>query len=154
AGKTIQKHRGMIDKFLPDGLSGAFGFPLEDPLQEEHAVRAALDIIRLVDAMSARWTQQGRKPFRVGIGINSGQVIAGDVGFAQRREYSVIGVPGIVASRLQESTETVHAYVLVSDSTLDPVKHIFSTIPAKTIPLRGMKGNVKAHIIRGISKGY
>ena len=74
AGKSIQKHRGMIDKFLGDGIMGVFGMPLDDPFKEEHAIRAALDIIRLVAGMDARWIAQGRQPLRVGIGINSGNM--------------------------------------------------------------------------------
>ena len=153
AGKSIQKQRGMIDKFLGDGIVAAFGFPLEDALQEEHAIRAALDIIRLVDGMDARWAAQGRKPLRVGIGINSGNVIAGDVGFAQRREYTVVGLPALVAARLQERTEPMHAYILVSEATLGPVETIFSTVPCPSaLPMRGMKQNVNAFIVRGLAR--
>lgn len=153
AGKSIQKQRGMIDKFLADGIVAAFGFPLEDPLQEEHAIRAALDIIRLVDGMDARWVAQGRRPLRVGIGINSGNVIAGDVGFAQRREYTVVGLSSLVAARLQERTEPMHAYILVSEATLAPVETLFSTVPCPSaLPMRGMKQNVNAFIVRGLAR--
>ena len=152
AGRTIQKNRGMVDKFLGDGISGAFGFPLEDPLQEEHAVRAAIDIIRLVDAMNTHWASQGRKPLRVGIGINSGNVIAGEVGYPQRREYTVVGLPAIIAMHLQERTEPMGAYILATEATLEPVKHLFTTISAGTIPLRGMKRNARGFVVRGLAK--
>lgn len=152
AGRSIQKHRGMVDKFLGDGVSGAFGFPLEDPEQEEHAVRAAIDIIRLVDGMNRAWASQGRRPLRVGIGINSGNVIAGEVGYVQRREYTVVGLPAIVASRLQERTEPMSAYILVTESTLEPIRTLFIAVPAGTVPLRGMKRNAKCYVIRGLTK--
>jgi class 3 adenylate cyclase len=152
AGRSIQKHRGMVDKFLGDGVSGAFGFPLEDPVQEEHAVRAAIDIIRLVDGMNRQYASQGRKPLRVGIGINSGNVVAGEVGYPQRREYTVIGLPGIVASRVQERTEPMSAYIIVTETTLEPVRTMFINVPAGTVPLRGMKRNEKCFVIRGLAK--
>jgi len=152
AGRTIQKHRGMVDKFMGDGIIGAFGFPLEDPLQEEHAIRAAIDIIRLVDGMNIHWAAQGRKPLRVGIGVNSGNVIAGEVGYPQRREYTVLGLPGIVASRLQERTEPMSAYILVTETTLEPIRTMFVTVSAGTVPLRGMKRNEKVYVVRGIAK--
>jgi len=152
AGRSIQKHRGMVDKFLGDGISGAFGFPLEDPEQEEHAVRAAIDIIRLVDGMNRAWMSQGRKPLRVGIAINSGNVIAGEVGYVQRREYTVVGLPAIVAARLQERTEPMSAYILVSETTLEPIRTMFVTIPAGTVPLRGMKRNVLCFVVRGLAQ--
>ena len=152
AGRSIQKHRGMVDKFLGDGISGAFGFPLEDPLQEEHAIRAAVDIIRLVDGMNQRWVREGRKPLRVGIGINSGNVVAGEVGYPQRREYTVVGLPAIVASRVQERTEPMSAYIIVTESTLEPVRTMFINVSAGTVPLRGMKRNEKCYVIRGLAK--
>lgn len=152
AGRSIQKHRGMVDRFLGDGVSGAFGFPLEDPTQEEHAVRAAIDIIRLVDGMNLHWAAQGRKPLRVGIGINSGNVIAGEVGYPQRREYTVVGLPAIIASRVQERTEPMSAYILVTETTLEPIRTMFINISAGTVPLRGMKRNEKCYVIRGLQK--
>lgn len=152
AGRSIQKHRGMVDRFLGDGVSGAFGFPLEDPIQEEHAVRAAIDIIRLVDGMNKHWASQGRKPLRVGIGINSGNVIAGEVGYPQRREYTVVGLPAIIAARIQERTEPMGAYILVTEPTIEPVRTMFINVSAGTIPLRGMKRNEKCYVIRGLAK--
>jgi class 3 adenylate cyclase len=152
AGRSIQKHRGMVDKFLGDGISGAFGFPLEDPLQEEHAVRAAIDIIRLVDGLNQRWVREGRKPLRVGIGINSGNVVAGEVGYPQRREYTVVGLPAIVASRVQERTEPMSAYIIVTEATIEPVRTMFINVSAGTVPLRGMKRNEKCYVIRGLAK--
>ncbi|MGH7661991.1 MAG: adenylate/guanylate cyclase domain-containing protein [Vulcanimicrobiaceae bacterium] len=152
AGRSIQKHRGMVDKFLGDGISGAFGFPLEDPEQEDHAVRAAVDIIRLVDGMNRAWASQGRRPLRVGIGINSGNVIAGEVGYVQRREYTVVGLPAIIAARLQERTEPMGAYILITESTMEPIRTTFVSVPAGTVPLRGMKRNAKCYVIRGLNK--
>jgi len=152
AGRSIQKHRGMVDKFLGDGISGAFGFPLEDPLQEEHAIRAAIDIIRLVDGLNQRWVREGRKPLRVGIGINSGNVVAGEVGYPQRREYTVVGLPAIVATRVQERTEPMSAYIIVTESTIEPVRTMFINVSAGTVPLRGMKRNEKCYVIRGLAK--
>ena len=152
AGRSIHKHRGMVDKFLSDGISSAFGFPIEDPLQEEHAIRAAIELIRLVDGMNMQWASQGRKPIKVGIGINSGNVVAGEVGFLQRREYTVMGLPAIIASRLQERTEPMGASILVSDATLEPVRDSFATVSAGTVPLRGMKGTVKGFMVRGLAR--
>ena len=152
AGRAIQKHRGMVDKFLGDGVSGVFGVPLEDPFQEEHALRASIEIVRLVSGMNLRWASQGRKPLRVGVAVNSGDVIAGEVGYMQRREYAVVGLPAIVASRLQERTEPMSAFVLATESTLEPVQTMFSTVPAGTVPLRGMKRNEKCFVVRGLAK--
>lgn len=151
-GASIQKHRGMIDKFLGDGIMAVFGMPLDDPFQEEHALNAALDIVRLVAAMNGRWTAQGRKPIRIGIGISSGKVISGDTGYGGRREYTVVGTEVTIASRLQELTEEFGAFILAAASTFDPVREQFSGVLIKNIPIRGMRRVLSAFVIRGLAR--
>ncbi|MFN2460415.1 MAG: adenylate/guanylate cyclase domain-containing protein [Candidatus Velthaea sp.] len=153
AGTSIQKHRGMIDKFLSDGIIGVFGVPLEDTFQEEHALRAALDIVRLVDAMDKRWHAQGRRSIQVGIGINSGDVIAGDAGFNERREFTVVGPETLFAERLQEATIDLNAFIVASAATCDVVRDVFTLVPIKGHPLRGMKRLADAFIVRGLRRG-
>ncbi len=153
AGTSIQKHRGMIDKFLDDGIIGVFGVPLEDPAAEEHALRAALDIVRLVDAMERHWRTQDRRAFKVGIGINSGDVIAGDAGFDERREFTVVGPPALLAARLQEATEELHAYVVASSATCEKVAPLFSLVPLLRHPLPGLRHLVDAQIVVGLTRG-
>jgi len=62
AGTAIQRHRGIIDTFLGDGIVAVFGVPLENPTQEDDALQAALNIVRHVVAMRTRWQSQHRKP--------------------------------------------------------------------------------------------
>jgi len=150
-GTTIQKHRGMIDKFLADGIIGVFGVPLEDPSAEEHALRAALDIVRLVDAMDGRWRAQGRRSFQVGIGINSGEVIAGDAGFSERREFTVVGPETLLAVSLQEATADLKVSLVAAAATCNPVRHLFSLVPLTGHPLPGLKRLADAFIVLGLT---
>jgi class 3 adenylate cyclase len=152
AGTSIQKNRGMIDKFVSDGIIGVFGVPLEDPFQEEHALRAALDIVRLVDAMDKRWQAQGRRSIQVGIGINSGKVIAGDTGFNDRREFTVVGPETMLASRLQEATYELNAFIVASAATCNVVADQFTLVPIKGVPLPGLKRLTDAFIVRGLKR--
>jgi len=135
-----------------DSLTAVFGVLIEEPFAEERAIRAALDIVRLVSAMNARWQSQGRKPFQVGIGLNSGRIIAGDTGYQQRREFSLVGNDVQVAVRLQEATEEMNASVIASSATFRPVSEVFVGVPMKSIPLRGMKKLTQAFIVRGVAK--
>lgn len=152
AGTSIQKHRGMIDKFLSDGIIGVFGVPIEDPFQEEHALRAALDIVRLVAAMDQRWAAQGRRSFQVGIGISSGKVIAGDAGYDDRREFTVVGSETLFAAQLQQTTPDLNAYIVASNSTCDVVRDMFTLVPISGVPLPGIKRLADAFIVRGLKK--
>ena len=117
AGTAIQRHRGIIETFLGDGIVAVFGVPLDNPTQEDDALRAALDVVRHVVAMRERWAKQHRKPFTVGIGINTGDVIAGDAGFRERREFTVVGSEATMAHRLQEAAFVLNAYIVAARST-------------------------------------
>jgi class 3 adenylate cyclase len=151
AGSSIQKHGGMIEKFLSDGIIGVFGVPLEDADAEDHALRAAIDIVRLVHAMDRRWRAQGRRSFQVGIGINSGAVIAGDAGFHERREFTVVGPETLLAARLQEATHGLHASIVAAASTCNPVRERFSLVPLTGHPLPGLKRLADAFIVLGLT---
>jgi class 3 adenylate cyclase len=152
AGQSIQKHNGMIDKFLGDGMSAVFGMPpLDEEGQEENALRAAIDIVRLVNSMDARWKADHRVPLQVGIGINSGTIIAGDIGFKDRREFTVIGPEAMLASLLQEHTDELNAYILATKSTIDPVRDKFDVLPFENIPLRGMRRVREVFVVRGVA---
>jgi hypothetical protein len=128
---------------------GIFGVPLEDPQQEDHALRAAINIVRLVNVMQDKWIGQNRRPLRVGIGVNSGNVIAGDAGFANRREYTVVGPDVTLAHRLQSATHDLNAFVIASYETVEPVQDLYNLVPISGIPLNGVRALLDASIVRG-----
>lgn len=149
AGPSIERHRGVLHRFLEDGVVGIFGVPLEDPQQEDHALRAAINIVRLVNVMQDKWIQQNRRPLRVGVGVNSGNVIAGDAGFANRREYTVVGPDVTLAHRLQSATHDLNAFVIASHTTIEPVQDLYNLVPVSGIPLNGVRALLDASIVRG-----
>ena len=106
AGRAIVRHGGVIERLHADGITAVFGVLTSDAFQEDRALRAALRIVRLANAMNARWQSQGRRPFEVYAGVNSGNVVAGEVGFAQRREFAIVGNPAHVAARLQQAADS------------------------------------------------
>ena len=153
AGTSIERQRGVLHRFLEDGVVGIFGVPLEDPDQEDHALRAAINIVRLVAVMQEKWAQQQRRPLRVGVGINSGDVIAGDAGFAQRREYQVVGPDVTLAHRLAAGTVDINAYIIASRATIEPVQDLYNLVPVSGVPLNGVRALLDAFIVRGRKRG-
>jgi class 3 adenylate cyclase len=149
AGSSIERHQGVLHRFLEDGVVGIFGVPLEDRQQEDHALRAAINIVRLINVMQQKWTQQGRQPLRVGVGINSGNVIAGDAGFANRREYTIVGPDVTLAHRLQAATFDLNAFIVASHNTVDPVQDLYNLVPVSGVPLTGVRALLDASIVRG-----
>jgi len=152
AGRAIVRHGGVIERLHADGITAVFGVLTSDTFQEERALRAAVRIVRLANAMNARWQAQGRRPFEVFAGVNSGAVVAGEVGFAQRREFAIVGNPANVASRLQQAAEEIHASIVAAAVTYEPVAEQFVAVPTSTLPLAGLRRLQKAYIIRGLAK--
>ncbi len=98
--KAIAAENGSLDKFLGDGLMAFFGPLLELENSEVAAVRAACQMQRAMIHLNQAWAEQGRRGFQIGIGLNAGDVVAGNLGSTERMEYTVIGDAVNVASRL------------------------------------------------------
>jgi class 3 adenylate cyclase len=150
-GQAVQRHRGIIESLRGDTVMAVFGILTEEKFQEERALRASLDIMRVMNALEARWQAQGRKPIAVGIGVNSGKIVAGDCGYKDRREFAIIGNPVAVAARLESASEELNASIVASDSTYDAVRELFVGVPTSSLPLRGLRRLQNAYIVRGLT---
>jgi adenylate cyclase len=109
----IHKHGGRVDKFVGDGLLAVFGAPTR---QEDHADRA------LAAALEVAYTVKSSRGLKIGIGLNSGTVVAGNVGGAGRLEFSVIGDPVNVAARVEAATRKTGDAILLTERTRELLK--------------------------------
>jgi len=98
--EVIFEHGGTLDKFVGDAILALWGAPIAHEDDADSAMRAAAAMQRAVTALNAKWAGEGRPPIRVGIGVNYGEVFAGNIGSQRRLEYTVIGDAVNVASRL------------------------------------------------------
>jgi class 3 adenylate cyclase len=129
-------HEGMIDKFIGDSVMVIFGTPIEQPDRELRAVRCAIAIQQKVADINAR---SETEPLQVGIGINSGEVIAGCLGSDQRMDYTVIGDVVNVAARLE--SQALPGQILIGPTTYGAVAE---TIPCRTVGALTLKGKAAA----------
>jgi adenylate cyclase len=132
---VVNANHGIINKFLGDGFMACFGAPLSHGRDTHNAVRAALDIAREVERMSADGTIAAT---RIGIGIHAGQAVTGSVGSAERREYTIIGDTVNFASRVEQLTKRYASSVLVTDAVWRTVKEEYpgQALAAVTVPGR------------------
>ncbi len=151
-GGAVERHNGMIESLHGDTVTAVFGVLVDERFQEERALRAGLDIMRLNDALDERRRTQGRKTLGVSVGVNTGNVVAGDTGYQLRRDFAVVGHPAHVAERLQLAAEELNATIIASATTYDAVRDLFVAVPTSTIPLRGLKRLQNAYIIRGLTR--
>lgn len=111
--EIVDRHHGIINKFLGDGFLALFGAPLEDPQAAGNALAAARGMLEAVDAWNVARPAQ---PLRIGIGIHIGDAVTGTVGSPQRKEYTVIGDTVNLAARLEQLTKETGARLLISNS--------------------------------------
>ncbi len=126
----ILSHQGTVDKYMADGIMAFWNAPLDDPAHVEHACRTALamrtELAGLNDAWHAEAAAAGR-PFhevRIGIGLNTGRCVAGNLGSDQRFDYSVLGDDANVASRLEGQTKTYHVDIIIGERTAEQVPQL------------------------------
>jgi len=143
--EIIFRNQGTLDKFIGDGLMALFGAPVEDPYQEEHAVRAASEMQQELDSLSKKWERLYGVGTRAGIGISSGNAIVGNIGSSQRMDYTAIGDTVNLASRLESATKDLKVNVLVSEHTYDGVRGAFPLTRLGPITVKGRKEPVVAY---------
>ncbi len=106
----VNRHGGHVDKFVGDGLLAMFGAPEPFPDHADRAVRAACEMAGVVNS-------EDEPGFRIGVGVNTGRVVAGSIGGAGRLNFSVIGDAVNVAARVEAATRALSEDVLITDAT-------------------------------------
>lgn len=117
--EVVDRHGGIINKFLGDGFLALFGAPLKDPSAATNALAAARGMLDAVDAWNL---VRPRQALRIGIGIHIGEAVTGTVGSPQRKEYTVIGDTVNLAARLEQLTKETGSRLLVSSSVRDAME--------------------------------
>jgi adenylate cyclase len=148
---VVRENYGYVDKFLGDGMMATFGAPADDPEHEKHAISAALEMQEELRKLSSKWKAQGRASFKMGIGINSGHAVIGNIGSEAHMEYTAIGDTVNLASRLQSATKEVHAEILVSGATFDVAQTAFRWAPLGEITVKGRSQPVRIYGVLGES---
>jgi adenylate cyclase len=140
----VFRRDGVLDKFIGDAVMAVWGNtpynfgPKEDAVR---AVRAAQEMLVELKKLNARWRAQGLEEWQIGIGLNHGEAIVGDMGSQQRTEYAVIGDAVNLASRLESLTKEYGLDLLLGESVADLVRDIFYL---RTVDLVVVKGKTKA----------
>lgn len=142
---VLFKYQGTLDKFLGDGLLALFGTPLPQADHPQRAVRAALEIQQAIAARNASRRQYGAMTLELGIGINSGEAVVGNIGSDKRMEYTVVGDMVNVAQRLQARAQG--GEILISDATLAHVQGLVTIYGTVEEQVKGRQQPVRVHRI-------
>lgn len=115
--EIVFRHQGTLDKFVGDMVMALFNAPLDDPGHADHAVEAALDMIDELMRLNEGWKAAGRPVLDIGIGINTGPMIAGNIGSEQIMSYTVIGDAVNLGSRLESLNKNYGTRIIISEAT-------------------------------------
>ena len=143
---------GTMDKFIGDATMAFWGAPLPDKEHSLHATQTAITMFRSMKEVNNILAKEGMDPIKIGVGVNSGKVILGNIGSSQKLDYTVIGDAVNLASRLEGLTKQYGVGVLISEYTREA---IYQQIPCALIDMVRVKGKhepVKIYAPLGNSK--
>ena len=124
----VFRHKGTLDKFVGDMVMALFSAPVKDADHADNAVRAAVEMVAELGRLNAKWAQEGKPPLDIGIGINTGEMIAGNIGSETIMSYTVIGDAVNLGSRLESLNKEYGTRIIISDATRSRLKEAFRSV--------------------------
>jgi adenylate cyclase len=115
--EIVFKHKGTVDKFVGDMVMALFSAPVDDPDHAENAVLAAIEMVKVLGELNQAWAARGMTQLDLGIGVNSGDMIAGNIGSSSIMSYTVIGDNVNLGARLESLNKDYKTRIIISDAT-------------------------------------
>jgi adenylate cyclase len=141
----IMENHGIVDKYIGDAIMAFWGAPIEDPKHPENAVRSGLQMLEKLNELNKTL----KNPIRIGIGINTDQMVVGNMGSEKRFNYTVMGDGVNLASRLEGLTKHYGVPFVITEETQNRVKDSFATRLLDLVAVKGKKNPVKIYQVLG-----
>lgn len=145
---VVFDHRGTVDKFVGDMIMALYGAPLDDDGHAEHAVQTALAMTKTLQEMNAEWAAQGKPQLDIGIGINTGEMIAGNVGSETIMSYTVIGDAVNLGARLESLNKEYGTRIIISEATRQALKGRYDIHPLGDVIVKGKSQPVAIYEVK------
>ena len=142
----VFRHGGTLDKFIGDAIMALWGAPLAAEDDADKAMAAAIEMQRSLVELNQHWEQGGKPPIHIGIGINFGEVFAGNIGSEQRLEYTVLGDAVNTASRL--CSKAARGEIMISEPFFQRLKKPPKVEAREPIPLKGKSKPVANYLAK------
>jgi predicted ATPase/class 3 adenylate cyclase/tRNA A-37 threonylcarbamoyl transferase component Bud32 len=149
---VIQKHNGTIDEFIGDAILTIFGAPFQRPDDAERAVACALEMQLAMSRVNAWNLENGLPELEMGIGINTGEVVAGNIGSRKRAKYGVVGSNVNLAGRIEGYT--IGGQILIAGTTRDAVRAPLTILGEQTVEPKGVAQPITLYEIGGLGGAY
>jgi class 3 adenylate cyclase len=150
--EVIARYRGVVNEFLGDGILVFFGAPLQAEDDPERAVACAIEMQKAMARVNDEQRRLNLPELSMGISVNTGEVVVGNIGSERRAAYGAVGSPINFAYRIE--SYTVGGQILISPSTYEKVQSIAKARSAKEVRFKGFETLVKLYDIEGLSGKY
>ena len=145
---VVFAHQGTVDKFVGDMIMALYGAPLDDEQHAEHAVQTSLAMIRTLQEMNQEWAAAGKPTLDIGIGINTGDMVAGNIGSESIMSYTVIGDAVNLGARLESLNKDYGTRIIISDSTRERLTGQYDIRPLGEVIVKGKSQPVAIFEVR------
>ena len=144
---SILEENGTLDKYIGDAQMAFWNAPLDEPNHAKRAVRAALKMLGKLDEFNQEVSKEGVPPFGMGLGINTGTVVVGNMGSNQRFDYTCLGDSVNLASRLEGQSKNYGVLLILGPETAKQVQDEYRVIQLDTIAVKGKKEGVDIYTV-------
>ena len=145
--KAILENDGTLDKYIGDAQMAFWNAPLDNPNHAKDAVKTALSMLKELDTFNSEIKNEGIPAFGMGLGINTGDVVVGNMGSTQRFDYTCLGDHVNLASRLEGQSKSYGVRIIIGSKTYDMVKDEYKCVELDCIAVKGKKQGVKIYTI-------
>lgn len=146
---VIRAHQGVVDKYVGDAIMAIWGVPIGQPNDTANAVKACLEMRKALDELNKIRLARGQVALKIGMGLNRGSVIAGNIGSNEKMEYTVIGDAVNLASRMESMTKEYGSDLLVSRQVYDQVSTLFVFEQMESARVKGKSEAIEVFQVRG-----
>ena len=150
----IMENDGTIDKYMDDCIMAFWNAPLDVPEQEGKAVKSAVKMLEHLKVLNKELEIDGMLPINIGIGINSGSVVVGNMGSDQRFDYSVLGDAVNLAARLEGQSKGYGVKTIIGEDTAKEIDDMFAVLELDKIAVKGKTEGVKIFTVLGEHKWW
>lgn len=149
--EIVFDHEGTLDKFVGDAIMALWGAPVGQPDHAERAVKCALAMIERLQRLQAKWAAEGKHVIDIGIGINTGEMVVGNMGAeGKKMDYTVIGDNVNLGARLEGLTRQYNNHIIISEFTFEKVRDIVQVNELGSVTVKGKQKPVRIYDLVGI----
>jgi len=141
----VFKYEGLLDKYIGDAIMAVFGAPVDQPDHALRSCRTALEMMATLKGLQQKWAAEGRPFVDIGVGINSGDMVVGNMGSNMRFDYTVMGDNVNLSSRLEGINKEYGTHIVISEFTYEVVKEEVFCRELDAVRVKGKKLPVKIY---------